>query len=132
MANYFCPRCWSELHEDRERCPRCNLNISEYLAGTDYIERLINSLRHPVADLRRWAAYLLGQLRDERAVRPLMALVRNEKEDLYVVRQAVRSLGLIGGHEVDEFLQTLLAHPARMIRKDVERLLESASEVNSE
>ncbi len=119
---FYCPRCWRDFAEDETICPHCGLDIQEYWKSKDYVEKLIISLRHPEKETPLRAAWLLGQLKDKRAVSPLIELIQ-ETEDVYLAREAVKALGEINTPESCRFLETLTRHRAKMVRDEVQRIL---------
>jgi HEAT repeat protein len=119
---FYCPRCWRDFAKDLPRCPYCGLDIQEFWESQDYVEKLIIALQHPEPETPIRAAWLLGQLKDLRAVQPLIDLVKKTK-DVYIARAAVRALGEIGTPEACEFLATLVHHHAKMVRDEVRQIL---------
>lgn len=88
---FFCPNCWHEVKEKDEVCENCGLNIAEYSKKTDYIEKLINALHSPVASTALMAVWLLGELKDERAIQALSQITK-ESKDLVLVKAAAEAL----------------------------------------
>jgi len=119
---FYCPRCWRDFAKDLPRCPYCGLDIQEFWKSQDYVEKLILALQHPEPETPIRAAWLLGQLKDTRAVQPLIDLV-NETKDVYIARAAVRALGEIDSPEACQFLGTLTQHHAKMVRDEAQRIL---------
>ncbi len=119
---FYCPRCWQDFERDEPRCPNCDLDIKEFWKSRDYIEKLILALQHPEKETPIRAAWLLGQLKDKRAVPHLIKLVK-KTEDVYIARAAVQALGEIGTLEARQFLETLADHQAKMVRDEVRRIL---------
>jgi HEAT repeat protein len=119
---FYCPRCWQDFAKDLPRCPVCGLDIVEFWKSKDYVEKLIISLSHPEKETPIRAAWILGQLKDTRAVAPLIELVK-KTEDVYIARAAVRALGEINNQEVRQFLVTLANHQAKMVRDEAQRIL---------
>ena len=117
MVTFFCPGCWHDFNEDLVRCPNCGLVIHEFYNSKDYLEKLILALRHPEPTTPIRAAWLLGKIRDPRAVAPLIDIVQGTK-DLYLAREAVKALGAIDTLQARHFLLALANHPARMIRAE--------------
>ena len=77
-------------------------------AGADRVEKLISQLKDERVSIhaRRSAAFNLGQLRDERAVEPLIAVLQDKDRTLN--RFAARSLGDIGDRRAVEPLIAVL------------------------
>lgn len=122
MVHFFCPSCWGEVVEDAHSCPHCGVDIEAFWRGKDYVEHLILALQHPEPQTPVRAAWILGRLRDGRAIAPLARLAR-EAKDVYIARAAVEALGRIGGSPAIDHLRSLAEHPARMVREAVEAAL---------
>ena len=118
----YCPRCWRDFDQDMPICSHCGLDIREFWRSKDYVEKLILALHHPEKETPIRAAWLLGRLKDTRAVTPLIDLVK-KTEDVYIARAAVQALGEIDTPEVRQFLGTLAQHHAKMVRDEVQRIL---------
>jgi HEAT repeat protein len=86
------------------------------------VEKLILSLGHPEKKTPVRSAWLLGQLKDTRAVQPLIDLVK-KAADVYIARAAVEVLGGIDTPEAGQFLGTLAHHQAKMVRGEARRIL---------
>jgi HEAT repeat protein len=91
--------------------------MREFWNSKDYLEKLILALRHPEPTTPIRAAWLLGKIRDPRAVVGLIEIVE-ETNDLYLAREADKALGAIDTPQARHFLRTLANHPARMIRAE--------------
>jgi predicted amidophosphoribosyltransferase len=91
MVHFYCPLCWEELDEDRPQCPRCGGHIHEFWKSKSYLEKLIIALDHPEPSTAMRAIWLLGQLRDQRAVDPLKRLL-DKTQDIYMRRAARQTL----------------------------------------
>jgi len=65
---------------------------------------------------------MLGQLKETRAVLPLIELVK-KNQDVYIVRAAVQAMGEIDTPEARQFLGTLNQHRAKIVRDEVSRIL---------
>ena len=91
---HFCPRCWHEIHAGADPCPHCGGTTSE--DGTPFVERLLATLRHPDPTRAGLAIDILaGRLHEPRSVAALIELL-SESQDLAVLVQAARGLGLLG------------------------------------
>jgi HEAT repeat protein len=119
---FYCPRCWQDFDRDLPRCPHCGLDIQKFWKSRDYVEKLIVALGHPEKETPIRAAWLLGQLKEVRAVPPLIKLVK-KTDDVYIARAAVQALGEIDTPEARQFLGTLTQHPAKMVRDEVQSIL---------
>jgi HEAT repeat protein len=102
----YCPHCWKETPLDAARCPHCGQSTDE--KGLDFVDRLISALRHPEPTRAGLAIDILAeQLRELRAVEPLIELMRTTK-DMSVLQQAARGLGILGDREAVPALAELL------------------------
>jgi hypothetical protein len=117
-----CPRYWRDFNNDVPICPHCGIDIREFWKSEDYVEKLILSLGHPEKETPIRSAWLLGQLKDMRAVQPLIDLVK-KTEDVYIARAAVEALGESDTPEARHFLGTLAHHQAKMLRDEARRIL---------
>ncbi|MBI5863875.1 MAG: HEAT repeat domain-containing protein [Planctomycetes bacterium] len=122
MVRFFCPNCWGEVDEGARSCPHCGVDIEAFWGERDYVEHLILSLRHPEPHTPIRAAWILGHLRDERAVAPLARLLQ-EAPDVYIARAAAEALGGIGTPAALAFLRTMRDNPATIVREAVEKAL---------
>jgi len=113
---FFCPECWSNFGEDVTTCPSCELDIAEFWGKKDYVEKLIFALDHPEPETPIRAAWILGTLRDNRAVGPLINLV-NRTPDIYIAAAAVKALAQFATPLVHQFLRRVASnYPAVMVR----------------
>lgn len=118
VPRYYCPKCHHDFPEELARCPDCGLDIKEYYDSRDYVDKLIAALRHPEPETPVRAAWLLGKIKDMRAVEPLIELVR-ETADVYAVRTGVEALGEIGSEQALEFLESIQNHPSVVVSREV-------------
>ena len=67
--------------------------------GESFVEALVHRLGHSEPDVRNWAAYCLGEIKDQRAILPLLAASRNRplrrRNEPYSVR-AAEAVGKFG------------------------------------
>lgn len=122
MVRFFCPNCWREVDEGGRICLHCGVDIEAFWLERDFVEQLILALHHPEPQTPVRAAWILGQLRDERAVAPLARLLQ-EAPDVYIARAAAEALGGIGTPAALAFLRTMQDHPAMMVREAVDKAL---------
>lgn len=64
------------------------------------LQRLIMALHHPSAEARAAVCFRLEAWRDQRAIEPLVEVLRNQREDPLVRNAAASALEAIGGPEV--------------------------------
>jgi HEAT repeat protein len=121
-VRFYCPGCWHDFAQDFDQCPNCGLEIRQFWASKDYVEKLILALNHPEKTTPVRAAWILGRLRTPKAVKALIGLIRRTK-DVYLAVAAVKALGEIGTPEAIKFLETIRNHPARVVREAGNRVL---------
>jgi HEAT repeat protein len=110
MLTYYCPRCWNSVSGHVSVCPTCGAAIEDDEA--DIVEKYIAALHHPESATRLRAAWILGRMRQARAVPALVQLVMaRQGNDPYLTSVAAKSLGLIGSREALPCLTELLADP---------------------
>lgn len=116
---FYCPNCWSRIKEDEKICPECKAEIESF-DHLSYFERLVKALNHPERTTRIRAAYILGELKDKRAVKPLAKALSKTHgiRDIFFEEAVVVALGKINGEEVLPILVDLLDHPSFLIRAD--------------
>ena len=115
---WWCPSCWADLAGPEERC-RCGFDPAEY--RPDYVERLIATLRHPIAERATHAAALLGQIGDPRAVGPLTGALSSS--DPYLQAEAATALGRIGDPAAAPALARVLEEGSAPARSAAARAL---------
>lgn len=82
--------------------------------GPSALPALVALLRHPDPDQRKFAADILGELRQTEAVPPLVAALKDS--DLNVSAAAAEGLGRIGGTEAGRALEALLDAKEPLLR----------------
>jgi HEAT repeat protein len=122
---YYCPHCWVVIPAEAQLCPACGAIVED---TTDIVDKYIAALRHPQAETRLRAAWLLGRMRTGRAVPALLAVVAargREDYDPYLLSAAVRSLGQLGDRQAGPELVALLADSGAplMARKEAAQAL---------
>lgn len=91
MITFYCPNCWREVPADAHTCPYCH-HIYGRLDNRVFADKLINALRHPVPANAATAAQILGNLRDPRAVEPMVEVLTRTR-DPEVQEAVIRALG---------------------------------------
>lgn len=121
---FLCPNCWSEVKEGEKICPKCHSEI-EALGRRSYIDRLVMALHHPWASNRMWAVFILGEMRDKQAIKPLIDIMDQvwDTKDLCFLKEIAIALGKIDGGEALPALIHLMDHPAFLIRETALRWL---------
>jgi HEAT repeat protein len=79
------------------------------LLGEPAVQPVIDLLKSDREDtLHQYAAYILGEIQDPRAVEPLIETLKNEKEAGYVKARAAKSLARLGDPRAIEPLLSLI------------------------
>ena len=118
---FFCPICWKEIKDIDKICPCCGANILDY-ENRDFEEKLINALRHPERETVQRAIYILGRLRNVKAVKPLLTLFQ-QTSNTFLKIEILNTLNEIGVTEAREFLLKLIDSDEGIIRKVARELI---------
>lgn len=121
MVTFFCPSCWREVVESAVSCPWCAADITEESAGT-FAEKLINALSHPIPETVGRAAWILGQIRCNKAVAPLGELLRLTP-DPFLKLQILDSLEEIGTLDATETIAEVSAQEEGMVGKHAREIV---------
>jgi len=77
---YYCPNCWKDFWEEKfEICPQCGYS-STADGEKDYVDKLLNALKHPSGDVRHWAVMILAMRKERRAIGPLKKVILESKD----------------------------------------------------
>ena|SRR5713101_586602 len=100
------------------------------ISQADYIDKLIAALRHkePTTSLR--AAWILGERREQKAVPPLIKIVK-KANDAFLVESAVEALGKIGGSAVTTAVRGATQHSSLRVRVKARDVLKQLASRNS-
>ena len=83
-----------------------------------YFEKVLKSaLHHDRREKRREMIYILGELRDLRALDALKTIMT--EDDPYLVSEAVKATGKINGPKAMEMLRIMMHHRSFMVRGEV-------------
>lgn len=107
-------------------CPNCGADLHD-LANRSYEEKLIVALRHPEPTVPIRAATILGDLRSQASVEPLIA-VATLVDDPYIQEAAVVALGQIGNARALACLERLSRQGAVRVRVAAKRALKNIKE----
>lgn len=103
----YCPHCWAEAPAEAQLCPACGAATQD--AQVDIVDKYIAALTHPQAETRLRAAWMLGRMREARAVLALQEIIAARGNgDPYLLSAAAESLGLVGDRQAVPILVTLL------------------------
>jgi len=87
-------------------------------SGNNYLDKVLQSaLHHSRPEKRVEMIYILGELRDPRALDALKAIMAEDNP--YLVSEAVEAIGKIGGDDAFEQLRIMMTHPSFMVRGEV-------------
>ena len=79
---------------------------------------------HPVAENRYMAIEALGMLHTPRALPVLERILREEKDDIYLLYQVLKALVNIPDPSGEELLKEATRHPFRLVRERARQLLD--------
>ena len=115
---FYCPSCWTRVKEDERVCHECKADI-EPLDHRSYFEKLVNALNHSERTTRIRAAYILGELRDHRAIKPFAKVVDEAGgiRDVFFIEMVAVALGKVNGEEALPILIRLMDHPSFLVRR---------------
>lgn len=117
MPVFFCPQCFAQIAPHIRVCPRCGIDIVDYLRDTPYPERLLHALRHPESEARMSAVIGLGRLAYAPATQPLLDSLMAWPADVVQGEQVIDSLVRIGTPDARQGLKFMTeAHPSAVIR----------------
>ena len=122
----FCPVCAAPVGRDARNCPRCKADIDKW-DRKNFVEKLIEALRHPFSEVRMRAIIVLGKRRESGAEQSLVNCACAHPKDVVQGLEIVNSLRLIRkGNPPSHALERLAKdHPARAVRKAAERALKN-------
>jgi HEAT repeat protein len=123
MLTYYCPSCWSELREDLAECPNCGFDVAAYKQAP-YEEKLLRAAFHPIPSIRAMAISILGRIGSAQAVPILERIVREEKQDIYVLLEAVQALARIEDPAGENMLLAATQHPFPVVQRRAKELVE--------
>lgn len=122
MITFFCPICWKEIKGDERICPHCGADITEH-EKKGFEEKLINALRHPERETVQRAVWILGRLKTERAVKPLIKLFE-QSDNPYLKREILDALFEIGAPDAMAFIVRSLKSEISIVRKKAREIIE--------
>ncbi len=94
MTIYYCPACHAENQMGDSTCHRCGAMLDT--SGQDYVSKLISALDHPEPETPVRAAWILGELKEKRAVEALERVLSEGGRDPFLLASAAEALGKIG------------------------------------
>lgn len=102
-----------------ENLGELNVKLLKRRGDIDGLIKVLETGRHP--ESREEAAEALGEIRDPRAVDPLIAALRDRNSE--VRAEAAEALGKIGDRKAVEPLTALLQDPSHEVRRGAETAL---------
>ena len=115
MTSFFCPNCWASVAESAKICPHCKIDIAEWKSRHDYVDQLVNALRHPIPTTPVIATQILGDRREQKAV-PALIRVLHETNDAYLAEAAVEALNKIDNVEAVKVVRAACQHHFARVR----------------
>lgn len=104
----YCPVCGTSIQADATNCPRCNADIDEW-NKKGFVEKLIETLKHPLSDIRMRAIIVLGKRRERAAEQALVDCAMAYPSDVVQGLEIVNSLRLIREGETTSWALEKLA-----------------------
>jgi HEAT repeat protein len=97
--------------------------VDEFTDQATYLQKLIQALRSRECQTAKRSAWILGELRDSRALEPLLQALRDSR-DIYFRAEVLTALGKLGGPEAIDVLLYYSIHGALPVRFAANRALE--------
>lgn len=119
--NFFCPRCWKEIKGDDKRCPYCGADITEH-ERKGFEEKLINALNHPERETVQRAVWILGRLKTDKAVKPLIKLFE-QSDNPYLKKEILDALFEIGAQDAMDFIVKSLKSEVSIVREKANEIV---------
>ena len=113
---WYCINCWAEVAESAAICLQCGDDLAARRERNNYVDKLIAALHHPEPTIPIRAAWILGERREHKAVKRLMALVETSM-DAFIAAAAVAALGRIGGEQSLVALRRAAQHESAIVRR---------------
>ena len=119
----WCSNCWHENPYGAAVCEACGADLREETG--DRTERLIRSLGHPLPEIRRMAAGLLGRCDDARALTALAESARRavKRRDWELLEGVVEGLAVSTRAQAITALEYISTHGAVRTRQGAARAL---------
>lgn len=118
---YYCWSCYAAVAAAAGPCPHCG-GMIEPPPGTDYTDRLLWALDHPLVERRMVAIQVLAARRETRALDRLTRLARSH-QDPYLAAAALAAVVSIAGEPASsELLAELAEHAPAPVRRTVRQL----------
>lgn len=119
---FFCPTCWKEIDKTDRSCPFCGADITEH-EKRDFVEKLINALRHPERETVQRAVWILGKLKFLKAIGPLENLF-HQSDDPFLKREILDTLYEIDTPDAMDIIIRSLDSDVSIIRQKAKEIIE--------
>jgi HEAT repeat protein len=116
----YCTECWQENSAASRVCSRCGVRLEG--DNWTFVAKLIRALFHPEPMTVQRAAWILGELKAQEAIDPMITLVQTS-QDLGTLESAVEALGKIGDEKAVEALSRLISTSYLTVRLQVVKAL---------
>ncbi len=127
----ICPACFQLIPLSALICPYCKADIALFSAR-DYADKLIAALNHPLSEIRMRVIIALGWRREERVVRPLLALALRHPVDIVEGVAVAECLAKLGADGQAALIKLMEQHPAHTVRETaMTALCKSTAEVKN-
>jgi HEAT repeat protein len=126
MLTYYCPNCWEMVAAEDEKCPKCGFFLKNF-DETDYEEKLIAALHHPVSERRIMAAEVLGNRGSRRALPEFKKILSSGEMNYYILRSVLMAIMKIEDPEREKLLRQALVHPSDLAAGLAKELLDKLS-----
>ncbi len=120
---YFCPYCFKKINKQQNICPYCGTNIVIWERDTDYKQKLIHALMHPISEYRMGAIISLGNLATDDIAIPLVQCALRYPTDVVQAIEILNALAKIPKSEQKAVaLQMLKKHPSALIKRYIKSI----------
>jgi len=119
---FFCPICWKEIRGDEERCPYCGSDITEH-DKKSFEEKLINALRHSERETVQRAVWILGKLKNIKAVVPLKILFE-QTDNPFLKIEILNAFAEIATPDAMDLIVNSLDSEISIVRRKAKEIME--------
>lgn len=120
----FCLACFAPLSREADICLVCGNRVAD-LSRSDYREKLVHALSHPLAGVRMRAIIALGLSGEPETADALAACAMRHPSDVMGGLEIINSLVQMKDAEIRQTALTALQsrHPAHAVREGAARAL---------
>lgn len=123
MLTYYCPHCWTVIIENKNICPNCGYDISQFVES-DYEDKLLAALHHSVPERKIMAAQILGIRKSQRALPEFMKIITSKETDYYFLRAVLLAVVKIDHPNREIILHKATQHSSKLVANFAKQLLE--------